>query len=106
MGNVLAITFWLEKKTWVLMGRVVEMILDERLGFYEIFPIFADTLEALQGFHRKTYENVSDDFIGKHWCNFTHRNKAFHINENTCTPITTSTGSKPIFFRPVLIFNK
>ena len=43
------------------------MVRDERWVFDESFPVFADTLESLQGFHRKTLENVDDYLFRKKW---------------------------------------
>ena len=46
---------------------VVMMVLDERWGFDDVFPVFGDTLESEKRFQRKSFENVCDDFIREKW---------------------------------------
>ena len=50
------------------MGGVVKMVVDERWGFDESVPMFANTLKSLQGFHRKALQNVGGDFFRKEGC--------------------------------------
>ena len=47
----IAIRFENEKR--VLVGRVMEVLGDERLGFEELFPFLANTSESEKGFHGK-----------------------------------------------------
>ena len=58
---------WAHHEGGVLVG-VVEVMLNERWGCDESVPVFADTLEALQGFHGKTLQNVDDDIIMEEGC--------------------------------------
>ena len=44
------------------------MLGDKRLGFEELFPLFTDTLESDNGFHRKPFEDVNDDLKRKEGC--------------------------------------
>ena len=55
----------MRKERRALKVEVVEMLLNERWPFDEIFPMFTDTFESDKGFYRKAFENVEHDFMRK-----------------------------------------
>ena len=59
---MVVVVIGVDEKEWVLMSRVEGVIVlgDERLGFEEVFPCFANTLEADDGFDGKVEENEGD----------------------------------------------
>lgn len=54
----------LKEKKGVSVIEMVEVIGNESWGVEKGFPIFGNTLESNQGFHRKSFENIYDDIAG------------------------------------------
>ena len=49
------------------MGRVVEVVGDERRGFHKIVPCLAHASKSEEGFDWKAFEDVVNDFLGNKW---------------------------------------
>ena len=57
----------MEKKERGIMGRVVEVVGDERRGFHKIVPCLAHASKSEEGFDWKAFEDVVNDFLGNKW---------------------------------------
>ena len=53
-----------KKERGGMMGRVVEVVGDERRGFHKIVPCLAHASKSEEGFDWKAFEDVVNDFLG------------------------------------------